>query len=84
MYDHHRNYVAMVMRNPSDAYASPMDVVDDDGLDLADKKRILVAWHWDMVMVPGADKASARVAARGGLRDLKLALAALACRSGMC
>jgi hypothetical protein len=75
-----RTHVDLAMHDPSGVYASPMDVVDDDGLDPADKQRILVAWHWDMLMLPDVEVPLRSRRERAGFREVKLALAALACR----
>jgi hypothetical protein len=67
----------MAMHDPSDVYVTPMQVVDDDGLAPADKKRILDSWHTDALLLSEAEAENMGGGEHARLREVMLALAEL-------
>lgn len=73
--------LASAIRDPSDVYARPMDVVNDERLSTADKKRILDGWHLDALRLSESEAENMTGGERAHLREVMLALEALAQRS---
>jgi len=80
---HHRDRarVDLALHDPSSVYETPMQVVDDDDLGPADKKRILDSWHTDAILLAEAEAENMGGGERARLREVMLALAELALRS---
>jgi hypothetical protein len=76
---HHRDRVrvARALHDPSSVYAAPMQVVDDDALGLADKRRILETWQRDALLLSEAEAENMGGGERARLREVLLALAEL-------
>lgn len=81
---HHRDRtrVDLALHDPSGVYENPMQVVDDDDLGPADKKRILDSWHTDAILLGEAEAEAENMGGgeRARLREVMLALAELARR----
>lgn len=76
---HRRNRVRVdsAIHDASRVYATPMEVVDDDDLGPADKKRILESWHTDALLLSEAEAENMGGGEPARLREVVLALAEL-------
>jgi ABC-type lipopolysaccharide export system ATPase subunit len=72
----HRNEprVDSAIHDPSEVYASPMDVVNDVRLAPAEKKRILEGWHLDALRLSESEAENMSGGERARLREVMLAL----------
>jgi hypothetical protein len=78
-----RARVNAAMHDPSSVYASPMEVVNDEGLGQEDKRRILASWHTDALLLSEAEEENMGGGERARLREVLLALAELERRAAM-
>lgn len=69
-----RSLLATAIRDPTEVYARPMDVVDDARLGPADKKRILDGWHLDALRLSESEAENMGGGERAYLREVMLAL----------
>ena len=63
-----------LVRDPADAFASPMDVVNDVRLSKDEKKRILESWARDAEQLSQAEAENMPGADRPRLQEVHLAL----------
>jgi hypothetical protein len=69
-----QSLLAAAIRDPTEVYARPMDVVDDARLSPADKKRILDGWHLDALRLSESEAENMGGGERAHLREVMLAL----------
>ena len=65
------------VRDPSDHYAEPGDVLRDARLSIPQRRRILEAWALDALLISQAESEHMHGEEPSRLRDVKLALLAL-------
>ena len=65
------------LRDPSDHYAEPGDVLRDAKLTISEQRRILEAWALDALLISQAEAENMHGEEQSRLRDVKLALLAL-------
>ena len=75
--DTHQQQVENAISDPTKYYDCPMDVVDDDDLDLEEKRRILESWKKDAELLSTAQDENMTVGERPQLQDVSLALGEL-------
>jgi hypothetical protein len=75
--DTHQQQVENAIADPTRSYACPMDVVHDDQLDPAEKRRILESWKKDAELLSTAQDENMAGGERPQLQDVSLALGEL-------
>jgi hypothetical protein len=75
--DTHRQQVENAISDPTQHYARPMDVVDDDELQPDEKRRILESWKKDAELLSTAQDENMAGGERPQLQDVSLALSEL-------
>jgi hypothetical protein len=75
--DTHEQQVENAIADPTRFYASPMDVVHDEELDVDQKRRILESWKRDAELLSTAQDENMAGGERPQLQDVSLALGAL-------
>jgi hypothetical protein len=75
--DTHRRQVENAISDPTQHYARPMDVVDDDELQPDEKRRILESWKKDAELLSTAQDENMAGGERPQLQDVSLALSEL-------
>jgi hypothetical protein len=73
----HEQQVENAIADPTRFYASPMDVVHDEELDVDQKRRILESWKRDAELLSTAQDENMAGGERPQLQDVSLALGAL-------
>lgn len=68
---------AEAIKDPSEQFASPQEVVRNDSLSKNDKRRILTSWAKDAELLAQAEAENMSGGEHARLREVKLALAAL-------
>jgi hypothetical protein len=81
MYRRDQARVDAAIHDPTNVYASPMDVVEDDSIGMDDKKRILDSWHWDAIRLSESEAEAMTGGERDRLREVMVAIAELGRRS---
>lgn len=66
--------VENAIADPTRRYACPMDVVNDESLDAAEKRRILESWKKDAELLSNAQAENMAGGERPQLQDVSLAL----------
>jgi hypothetical protein len=69
--------VESAISDPTRHYTSPMDVVNDEALDIDEKRRILESWKKDAELLSTAQDENMAGGERPQLQDVSLALGAL-------
>ena len=69
--------VESAISDPTRHYACPMDVVDDDSLDIEEKRKILESWKKDAELLSTAQAENMSGGERPQLQDVSLALSEL-------
>ncbi len=77
----HRTPIETLVKDPSEHFAAPRDVLDAGDLSHADKQRILESWALDAQLLTVAEEENMGGPGRAGLRDVKLALLELGKRA---
>jgi hypothetical protein len=75
--DTHQERVENAISDPTRYYARPMDVVNDDGLDADEKRRILESWKKDAELLSTAQDENMAGGERPQLQDVSLAIGEL-------
>jgi hypothetical protein len=75
--DTHEQQVENAIADPTRYYARPMDVVDDEGLEADEKRRILESWKKDAELLSTAQDENMAGGERPQLQDVSLALGEL-------
>jgi len=70
----HEQQVEDAIADPTRYYARPMDVVDDEGLDADEKRRILESWKKDAELLSTAQDENMAGGERPQLQDVSVAL----------
>ena len=73
----HEEHVEQAISDPTRAYAKPMDVVHDDDLSVAEKRKILESWKHDAQLLSTAQDENMAGGERPQLQDVSLALTEL-------
>jgi hypothetical protein len=73
----HQDQVESAISDPTRRYASPMDVVHDDSLDLEEKRKILESWKKDAQLLSTAQDENMSGGERSQVQDVSLALTEL-------
>jgi hypothetical protein len=73
----HPEQVENAISDPTRHYSCPMDVVNDDALDLDEKRRILQSWKKDAELLSTAQDENMSGGERPQLQDVSLALGEL-------
>jgi hypothetical protein len=73
----HPEQVENAISDPTRHYAHPMDVVNDDSLDVDEKRRILESWKKDAELLSTAQDENMGGGERPQLQDVSLALTEL-------
>ena len=73
----HPEQVENAISDPTRHYAHPMDVVNDDSLDVDEKRRILESWKKDAELLSTAQAENMSGGERPQLQDVSLALSEL-------
>jgi hypothetical protein len=73
----HQEHVEQAISDPTRAYATPMDVVNDEDLSLDEKRKILESWKHDGQLLSTAQGENMAGGERSQLQDVSLALTEL-------
>ncbi|HXS88957.1 MAG TPA: hypothetical protein VN705_06385 [Steroidobacteraceae bacterium] len=73
----HQEQVESAISDPTRHYARPMDVVQDESLDIAEKRKILESWKKDAELLSTAQDENMGGGERPQLQDVSLALTEL-------
>ncbi|MGH8189260.1 MAG: hypothetical protein ACREUC_22075 [Steroidobacteraceae bacterium] len=73
----HQEHVEQAISDPTRAYATPMDVVRDDDLSVAEKRKILESWKHDARLLSTAQDENMAGGERPQLQDVSVALTEL-------
>ena len=73
----HQEQVESAISDPTRHYARPMDVVQDESLDVDEKRRILESWKKDAELLSTAQAENMSGGERPQLQDVSLALSEL-------
>ena len=73
----HEQQVEQAIADPTRYYGHPMDVVNDDGLQADEKRRILESWKKDAELLSTAQDENMAGGERPQLQDVSVALRAL-------
>jgi hypothetical protein len=73
----HQAQVESAISDPTRHYARPMDVVQDESLDIEEKRKILESWKKDAELLSTAQDENMGGGERPQLQDVSLALTEL-------
>jgi hypothetical protein len=73
----HQEQVENAISDPTRHYARPMDVVNDESLEVDEKRKILESWKKDAELLSTAQAENMSGGERAQLQDVSLALSAL-------
>jgi hypothetical protein len=78
----HEEHVQDAISDPTRKYRKPMDVVNDSGLDPAEKLKILESWKKDAELLSTAQAENMTGGETPQLQDVMLAISALETKMG--